>query len=122
VAEFYASYLTSLDPLGGGFVREAPSMPERQGDASMDVLACFFHLPIKDASKALGMCTTRIKKICREHGLVRWPHRKVRGARSVGRSVATAVTIFFLYYACPPPGQEHGEQAGQVDEGGTREG
>lgn len=43
----------------------------------MDVISQFFHLPIVEASKALKIGTTSLKKICRKHGLARWPHRKV---------------------------------------------
>ena len=43
----------------------------------MELLSRFFHMPINEASKVLGICSTSLKKICRKHGLVRWPHRKV---------------------------------------------
>lgn len=47
---------------------------------SMDFeqLSSFFHLPINDASKELGICTTLLKKICRRNGITRWPYRKIR--------------------------------------------
>lgn len=60
--------------------------PERKNDTSMEVLARFFHLPINEASKALGICSTSLKKICRKHGLVRWPHRKVITEFVIGRA------------------------------------
>jgi hypothetical protein len=40
-------------------------------------LANYFHLSITDAADALGMCISAIKKVCRRHGISRWPHRKV---------------------------------------------
>ncbi len=43
----------------------------------MELLQQYFHLPIVEASKQLGICSTSLKKICRKHGLLRWPHRKV---------------------------------------------
>jgi len=43
-----------------------------------DQLSNFFHLPINDASKELGICTTLLKKICRRNGIARWPYRKIR--------------------------------------------
>ncbi|GMH34699.1 hypothetical protein BSKO_02560 [Bryopsis sp. KO-2023] len=52
--------------------------PERKGKTSIHRLAQFFHLPINCAAKELGICPTVLKKICRKHGLTRWPHRKLR--------------------------------------------
>ena len=40
------------------------------------VEACFSR-PIKQAASELGICTTLLKKICRQHGIKRWPYRKV---------------------------------------------
>ena len=36
-----------------------------------------FHLPISEVAKELGVCATVLKKLCRKHGIPRWPHRKV---------------------------------------------
>lgn len=36
-----------------------------------------FDLPIEKAAKKLKLCPTEMKKICRKHGLERWPQRKV---------------------------------------------
>lgn len=51
-------------------------------DIPLEVLSTYFHLPINDACKALGICSTSLKKICRRHGVVRWPHRKVKSMES----------------------------------------
>ena len=37
----------------------------------------YFHLPINEVAKKLGVCATVFKKICRRNGVPRWPHRKV---------------------------------------------
>lgn len=50
---------------------------ERSGKIQLMDLTQHFHLPINDAAKALGICPTVLKKICRRHGMRRWPHRKV---------------------------------------------
>jgi len=40
-------------------------------------LTRYFGVSINEAGEALGMCTSAIKKICRRHGIARWPHRKI---------------------------------------------
>ena len=50
---------------------------EPKGQTSIQQLAKYFHLPINVAGSRLGICPTVLKKICRKHGLSRWPHRKV---------------------------------------------
>ena len=46
----------------------------------------YFGVSINEAGEALGMCTSAIKKICRRHGIARWPHRKIA---SVEKSIHT---------------------------------
>lgn len=43
-----------------------------------EFLSKYFHLPITEVSKSLGICTTMLKKICRKNGISRWPYRKIR--------------------------------------------
>jgi len=45
---------------------------------SFDELAKYFHLPINQVAKELGVCATILKKICRRNGIPRWPHRKIK--------------------------------------------
>ncbi|TYG75915.1 hypothetical protein ES288_D03G071000v1 [Gossypium darwinii] len=50
---------------------------------SFDDIADFFSLPLDDAASTLGICTSNLKKICRENGLDRWPHRRFLAGKSV---------------------------------------
>lgn len=40
-------------------------------------------MPLSDAASNLGVCTSVLKKICRDNGLVRWPYRKVLSGTSI---------------------------------------
>lgn len=41
-------------------------------------LAKLFHVPAKDATFQLGICSTAFKKVCRKVGISRWPYRRYR--------------------------------------------
>ena len=41
-------------------------------------LAPHFELPLREAALAMGMCSTMLKKVCRNLGLGRWPYRQIK--------------------------------------------
>ena len=47
-------------------------------NTSITELVNYFDLPINAAAAALKICPTVLKKICRRHGLQRWPNRKLK--------------------------------------------
>jgi hypothetical protein len=49
------------------------------------MLQAHFHLTIVDASRAFDVCTTRLKKVCRQYGIKRWPHRQIQCSLKSGR-------------------------------------
>lgn len=42
-----------------------------------DLKKCF-NMPIATVARKFGICATLLKKICRRHGIQRWPHRQIR--------------------------------------------
>ncbi|PIA30107.1 hypothetical protein AQUCO_05700077v1 [Aquilegia coerulea] len=50
---------------------------------TFDGISKFFNMPIADAATNLGVCSSVLKKICRDNGLVRWPYRKFLAGKSV---------------------------------------
>ncbi|KAJ6853653.1 uncharacterized protein M6B38_113515 [Iris pallida] len=53
------------------------------GRLSLDDISQYFKLPIAEAASILGVCTSVLKRICRENGIVRWPYRKFLAGKTV---------------------------------------
>uniref|UniRef100_A0A5B7BEG7 RWP-RK domain-containing protein n=2 Tax=Davidia involucrata TaxID=16924 RepID=A0A5B7BEG7_DAVIN len=54
-----------------------------QKSLSFDDVSKLFSLPLSEAADTLGVCTSVLKKMCHENGLVRWPYRKFLSGKSI---------------------------------------
>lgn len=53
-----------------------------------------FETPLAQVAKHFGICVTLLKKICRKHGISRWPHRQITGLRKSIASMEHAIGYF----------------------------
>lgn len=69
---------TAEPPLDASSPRSGRKSTRGQSRIEFERLSQFFHVPINEAAKGLGVCATVLKKVCRKHGIPRWPHRKIK--------------------------------------------
>ncbi|CAL5030554.1 unnamed protein product [Urochloa decumbens] len=65
-------------------VQKQPRANRKHIDSiTLDEIAQYFHLPIREASKTLKIGVSILKRKCRNYGIPRWPHRKIKSLDSL---------------------------------------
>jgi len=61
--------------------------PPEETALTFELVSQYFYMPIMQAARELNVGLTLLKKRCRELGIPRWPHRKMKSLQSLINNV-----------------------------------
>eukprot|EP01028_Stygiella_incarcerata_P006714 TRINITY_DN2730_c0_g2_i1.p1 TRINITY_DN2730_c0_g2~~TRINITY_DN2730_c0_g2_i1.p1 ORF type:complete len:522 (+),score=181.27 TRINITY_DN2730_c0_g2_i1:67-1632(+) len=63
-------------------------VPHRKSvQLTAEEVACYFHLPLDEAARAIGVSPSILKRTCRKLGIKRWPFRKIKSLQKRGKQL-----------------------------------
>lgn len=81
-----------------GFVGKKKRAPSYHvAKITLSDLVKYFDMPIAEASKKLNVGLTVLKRKCREFGIPRWPHRKIKSLDSLIQNLQVLLTSHYLF-------------------------
>jgi hypothetical protein len=93
---------------GGGGERSAPAVGKTRMDhIGFDELRKYFYMPITRAAREMNVGLTVLKKRCRELGVARWPHRKMKSLKSLMANVQVTITQSTRFFSLPDARSNH---------------
>jgi hypothetical protein len=78
----------------GGEADQQRARPEEETALTFEVVSQYFYMPIMQAARELNVGLTLLKKRCRELGIPRWPHRKMKSLQSLINNVQVPPVSF----------------------------
>ena len=94
VPSYHNSYCDSLGAIDKPSPGGINNATRRDGGMAptMAQVAAVFHLPIDRAAKELHVGQTWLKHMCREHGVPRWPFRKIQSLVCSAERLAESIS------------------------------
>ncbi|KAH0468696.1 hypothetical protein IEQ34_001928 [Dendrobium chrysotoxum] len=80
----------------------------RSCDIELEEIRAYFHMPITKAAMEMNIGLTVLKKRCRDVGITRWPHRKLK-------SLNTLINNIQVVFSTPSILQEIGKSSIDVN-------